>query len=172
MRKTMTLSIILAAAIGCSALAFAQGGPGFGGPGGHGGHHGFHDGGLPLRGVTLTDTQKASIKQIKQSEFSSLKSQFQAVHQQRQAFEALSPSSSGYQAAAASLAQAEGQLVTARITAEATADAQIYNSVLTGAQQTQVATNKANFQARQAEWQQFKAEHATQSTTSSSSSAQ
>jgi periplasmic protein CpxP/Spy len=169
MRKTMTLSIILAAAIGCSALAFAQGGPG--GPGGfHHGHHGF--GGLALHGVTLTDAQQASIKQIKQSEFSSLKSQFQAVHQQRQAFEALSPSSSGYQAAAASLAQAEGQLTTARITAEAAADAQIYNSVLTGAQQAQVATNKANFEARQSEWQQFKAEHATQSTTSSSSSAQ
>jgi periplasmic protein CpxP/Spy len=168
MRKTMTLSIILAAAIGCSALAFAQGGPG--GPGGF--HHGHHGAGLYLRGVTLTDAQKASIKQIKQSEFSSLKSQFQAVHQQRQAFEALSPSSSGYQAAAASLAQAEGQLVTARITAEATADAQIYNSVLTSSQQTQVATNKANFQARQAEWQQFKAEHATQSTSSSSTSGQ
>jgi Spy/CpxP family protein refolding chaperone len=163
MRKTMTLSIILAAAIGCSALAFAQGGPGFGGHG----HHGFHGGGLALRGVTLTDTQKASIKQIKQSEFSSLKSQFQAVRQQRQAFEALSPSSSGYQAAAASLAQAEGQLVTARITADAAANAQIYTSVLTGAQQNQVATNKANFQARQAEWQQFKASHPAQSTSSS-----
>jgi periplasmic protein CpxP/Spy len=166
MRKTMTLSIILAAAIGCSALAFAQGGPG----GSHHGHHGF--GGLPLRGVTLTDAQQASIKQIKQSEFSSLKSQFQAVQQQRQAFEALSPSSSSYQSAAASLAQAEGQLVTARITAEAAADAQIYNSVLTSSQQTQVATNKANFQARQAEWQQFKAEHSTQSTSSTSTSGQ
>jgi periplasmic protein CpxP/Spy len=168
MRKTMTLSIILAAAIGCSALAFAQGGPG--GQGGF--HHGHHGAGLFLRGVTLTDAQQASIKQIKQSEFSSLKSQFQAVHQQRQAFEALSPSSSGYQAAAASLAQAEGQLVTARITAEAAADAQIYNSVLTSAQQTQVATNKANFEARQAEWQQFKAEHPAQSTSTSSNSAQ
>jgi periplasmic protein CpxP/Spy len=165
MRKTLTLSIILAAAIGCSALAFAQGGPG--GPGGfHHGHHGF--GGLALRGVTLTDAQKASIKQIKQSEFSTLKTQFQSVHQQREAFEALSPSSSGYQAAAASLAQAEGQLTTARITADAAANAQIYNSVLTGTQQAQVATNKANFEARKQEWQQFKASHPAQSTSTSS----
>lgn len=168
MRKTTTLSIILAAAIGCSALAFAQGGPDFGGPGGPGGphHHGF-DGALALHGVTLTDAQRASIKQIKQSEFASLKSQFEAVRQQRQAFEALSPSSSGYQAAAASLAQAEGQLVTARITAEAAADAQIYNSVLTSSQQAQVAANKANFEARQAQWEQFKAEHPISSASSS-----
>lgn len=162
MRKTMTLSIILAAAIGCSALAFAGGqGGGFGG----GPHHGHHGGMMDLHGLNLTDAQQASVKQIRQQTFTQLKSQFQAVHQQRQAFEALTPSSSGYQAAAASLAQAEATLTSARITAEAAATAQIYTTVLTSTQQTQLATNKANFEARQAQWQQFKAQHPSTSTT-------
>jgi periplasmic protein CpxP/Spy len=164
MRKTMTLSIILAAALGCSALAFAQGGPGFGGPGGHG-HHG--DGFNELRGLNLTDAQKASVKQIVKASFTQLRPQFQAVRQARQAFEALSPASSGYQAAAATLAQAEASLTSARITARAAVTAQIYTTVLTSAQQSQAATQKAAFQARRAQWQQFKAANPVPSTTSS-----
>ncbi|GAB2586223.1 Spy/CpxP family protein refolding chaperone [Dyella jejuensis] len=166
MRKTMT-SIILAAALGCSALALAAPG-GQGGNFGGGPHHGFHGGGLfALHGLNLTDAQKASVKQITQQSFSQLKPQFQAVRQQRAAFEALSPSSSGYQAAAASLAQAEANLTSARITARAAVTAQIYNTVLTSAQQTQLATQKAAFEARKAQWQQFKAQHPVSSGTSS-----
>ncbi|HTV86437.1 MAG TPA: Spy/CpxP family protein refolding chaperone [Dyella sp.] len=169
MRKTMTLSIILAAALGCSALALAgPGGQDFGpGPGGFHGH-GHHGGaGLLLKGVNLTDAQKASIKQIMQQSFTQLKPQFQAVRTQREAFEALSPSSSGYQAAAASLAQAEANLTSARIVARAAATAQIYTTVLTASQQSQVAANKAAMQARKAEWQQFKASHASSTPTTS-----
>jgi periplasmic protein CpxP/Spy len=169
MRKTMTLSIILAAALGCSALALAgPGGQDFGGGAGWHGGHGHHGGGgLLLKGVNLTDAQKASIKQITQQSFSQMKPQFEAVRQQRQAFEALSPSSSGYQAAAASLAQAEANLTSARITARAAVTAQIYTTVLTSSQQSQVAANKAAFQARQAQWQQFKASHPVSSSTTS-----
>lgn len=169
MRKTMTLSIILAAALGCSALALAQGGPGFGGPGGPGGH-GHHGGGFgELRGLNLTDAQKASVKQIVQASFTQLKPQFQAVRQARQAFEALSPTSSGYQAAAATLAQAEASLTSARITARAAVTAQIYTTVLTSAQQSQAAAQRAAFQARKAQWQQFKAANPTPSASGSSS---
>ncbi|GLQ47883.1 hypothetical protein GCM10007862_29340 [Dyella lipolytica] len=168
MRKTMTLSIILAAALGCSALVLAApGGQGFGEDGGWNGGHGHHHGLMALRGLNLTDAQKASIKQIVQQNMSQMKPQFQAVRQQRQAFEALSPSSSGYQAAAASLAQAEANLTSARITARAAVTAQIYNTVLTSAQQTQLTAQKAAFQARKAQWQQFKAEHPAQSTSTS-----
>ena len=167
MRKTMTLSIILAAALGCSALALAGPG-GQGGPGGWHGGHGHHGGMLALRGLNLTDTQKASVKQIVQQSFTQLKPQFQAVRQQRQAFEALSPSSSGYQAAAASLAQAEANLTSARIVARAAVTAQIYNTVLTSTQQTQLATQKAAFQARKAQWEQFRAQQKAQSTSTTS----
>jgi Spy/CpxP family protein refolding chaperone len=157
MRKSLTLSLILSAALGVSALAFA--GPG--GPGGFGpGAHGFHGAGeMAFRGLNLTDAQKAQIKQIVQQSFASLKSQAQAVRQQRQAFEALSPNASNYQSAAASLAQAEANFTSARITTRAAATAQIYNTVLTSAQQSQYASQKAAFQARKAQWQQFKAQH-------------
>ena len=168
MRKTMTLSIILAAALGCSALALAGPGGQAGFGGGFGGH-GHHGGGMmALRGLNLTDAQKASIKQIVQQSFSQLKPQFQAVRQQRQAFEALSPSSSGYQAAAASLAQAEANLTSARITARAAVTAQIYTTVLTSAQQTQLTTQKAAFQARKAQWEQFRAQQKAQSSSTTS----
>lgn len=156
MRKSITLSLILSTALGVSALAFAggPGGPGFG-PGPHG-HHGEE---MAFRGLNLTDAQKTQIKQIMQQSFASLKSQAQAVRQQREAFEALSPNASNYQSAAASLAQAEANFTSARITARAAVTAQIYNGVLTSAQQSQYTTQKAAFQARKAQWQQFKASH-------------
>ncbi|WP_333678723.1 Spy/CpxP family protein refolding chaperone [Dyella sp.] len=155
MRKSITLSLILSAVLGVSSLAFAQGGLGFG-PGPHG-HHGGAE--MAFRGLNLTDAQKTQIKTIMQQSFASLKSQGQAVRQQREAFEALSPNASNYQSAAASLAQAEANFTSARITARAAVTAQIYNTVLTSAQQSQYASNKAAFQARKAQWQQFKATH-------------
>lgn len=158
MRKSMTFSLILTAALGVSALAFAGPGQGdFGHGPGPRDHHA--EGMMALRGLNLTDAQKTQIKQIVQQSFASLKTQGQAVHQQREAFEALSPSASNYQSAAASLAQAEANFTSARITARAAATAQIYNSVLTSAQQSQYASQKAAAEARKAQWQQFKAEH-------------
>lgn len=163
MRKTMTLSLVLAAALGCSALALA--GPG-GQEGGFGGHHRGAEAGMAFHGMNLTDAQKAQIKQIVQQSRSSLKTQAEAVHQQREAFEQMSPSSSGYQTAAANLAQAEASFTSARITARAAATAQIYNTVLTSAQQSQYTSNKAAFEARKAQWQQFKAQHPVPSSAS------
>ena len=156
MRTSMMLSLALSAALGVSALAFAGPGDGGFGPGPRG-HHA--EGMMAMRGLNLTDAQKAQVKQIVQQSFASLKTQEQAVRQQREAFEALSPSASNYQSAAASLAQAEANLTSARITARAAVTAQIYNSVLTAAQQSQYATQKAAFAARKAQWQQFKTEH-------------
>jgi Spy/CpxP family protein refolding chaperone len=154
MRKSMTLSLLLSAALGVSALAFAHDGPEFG-PGARD-HHGAEMG---FRGLNLSDAQKTQIKQIMQQSFASLKSQAQAVRQQHEAFEALSPGAGDYQSAAASLAQAEANFTSARITARAAATAQIYNSVLTGAQRSQYASLQAVRQARKAQWEQFKAEH-------------
>ncbi len=158
MRKSMTLSLILSAALGVSALALAA--PGGQGPGFGFGPHGHHgEDMMAMRGLNLTDAQKAQIKQIVQQSFASLKTQAQAVRQQREAFEALSPNASNYQSAAASLAQAEANFTSARITARAAAAAQIYNSVLNASQQAQYTTQKAAMQARKAQWEQFKAEH-------------
>jgi protein CpxP len=167
MRKTLSLSILLAAALGCSALALAApGGQNGGGGQGWQGHH--HGGGFAAWGkLDLTDAQKASIKQIMQSGFAQLKPQFQAVRQQRAAFQALTPDAAGYQTAAANLAQAEAALTSARITQRAASSTQIY-AVLTSTQKTQLATQKAARIARQQQWQQFKAQHPVSSSTTTS----
>jgi len=160
MRKIIPLSIVLAMALGGSALAVA--GPGDGA--GFGGwHHGAHGGAgmFALNKLNLSDAQKASIKQLVQQNFASLKTQRQALRQQRQAFEALTPDSPSYQAAAASLAQAEANFTSARVTARANLQAQIY-AQLSSAQKSQLASLKAQRQQRIQEWKQFRAQHASQ----------
>ncbi|MEW9623441.1 Spy/CpxP family protein refolding chaperone [Rhodanobacter geophilus] len=157
MRKNLILGLALSSALAIGSFAVAaQGAPG---PGGHGGwgHHGERHGMMALHKLNLTDAQKASIKQIMKSSFAQNKGQFQALRQQKQAFEAMNPNDPGYQAAAASLAQAEGAATTARVQQMANVRAQIYN-VLTPAQQSQLATMKAQQQARRQQWQQFKAQ--------------
>jgi Spy/CpxP family protein refolding chaperone len=166
MRKIIPLSLALAGALGLSAMAFAGGpgedhgpGPGFGGWHGHA-HHGgdFGLGFAGLHKLDLSDAQKASIKQLVQQNFAQLKPQRDAVRQQRAAFEALTPDAAGYQSAAASLAQAEASLTSARITQGAALRAQIY-AVLTSAQKTQLANLKAEREARMEQWKAFRAQH-------------
>ncbi|MEW9572636.1 Spy/CpxP family protein refolding chaperone [Rhodanobacter sp. Si-c] len=164
MRKNLFIGLALSSALAIGSFAVAaQGAPG---PHGGWGHHGGAHGMMALHKLNLSDAQKASIKQIMKSSFTQNKSQFQAVRQQRQAFQAMSPTDPGYQAAAASLAQAEGAATTARVQQMANVRAQIYN-VLTPAQQSQLASMKAQQQARKQQWQQFKAQHPTGSGTPS-----
>ncbi|MFC5740983.1 Spy/CpxP family protein refolding chaperone [Dyella tabacisoli] len=162
MRKIIPLSILLTTALACSALAFAApDGEHFGGQGhghGHGGE-GFRE----LQKLNLSDAQRASIKDIVKQGFAQLKPQMQAVRQQRSAFEALTPDSPNYQSAAASLAQAEGQLTVARLTQRAALKAQIY-AVLNSSQKSQLATLKAAHEARKQQWQQFKTQNPLPST--------
>lgn len=157
MRKNLFLGLALSSALAVGSFAVAaQGAPGPGGPGGWG-HHGGRHGMMDLHKLNLSDAQKASIKQIMKSSFGQNKSQFQALRQQRQAFEAMNPTDPGYQSAAASLAQAEGAATTARVQQMANVRAQIY-AVLTPAQQSQLASMKAQQQARRQQWQEFKAQ--------------
>lgn len=169
MRKIIPLSLALAMALGGSALALA--GPGDGA--GFGGwHHGAHGGaGFAFAKLNLTDAQKASVKQLVQQNFASLKTQRQALRQQREAFEQLTPDSPSYQAAAASLAQAEANFTSARVTARANLQAQIY-AQLTSTQKTQLASLKAQRQQRIQEWKQFRAQHASQNANGSATSGQ
>ena len=154
MRKNMIIGLALSSALAIGSFAVAaQGAPGHGGWG----HHGEH-GMMALHKLNLSDAQKASIKQIMQSSFEQNKGQRQALRRQRDAFEAMKPTDPGYQAAAVALAQAEGAAATARVQQQANVRAQIYN-VLTPAQQSQLATLKAQQQARRQQWQEFKAQH-------------
>jgi len=155
MRKNISLALVLASAVALAPFAIASaqdGGP-------HGGVHGHGHGAFEAYSkLNLTDAQKASIKQIMQTAFSQGKAQRQALRQQREAFEQMAPNASGYQSAAAALAQAEGAATTARVQQRAAIRAQVY-AVLTPAQQSQLATLKAERLARRQQWEQFKAQH-------------
>jgi len=118
---------------------------------------------MALSKLNLTDAQRASVKQIMQTSFAGNKTQRQALEQQRSAFDAMTPDQVGYQAAAASLAQAAGSAAQARVQQRATIRAQIY-AVLSTSQKAQLATMQAQQQTRKQQWQQFKASHPTSST--------
>lgn len=159
MRKRISLGLILAAAVALTTIAVAAPGAG---P--HEGWHGHgHGQFMALSKLDLTDAQRASIKQIVQTSFAQNKTQRQALRQQRSAFESMTPDQVGYQAAAASLAQAEGSAAQARVQQRANTSAQIY-AVLTASQKAQLATLKAQQQARKQQWKQFKAQHPVSST--------
>lgn len=161
MRKPLfaTLALGTVLALGSYGVA-AQTGP-HGGWGHHGGGHGM----MAYNQLGLSDAQKASIKKIMQTNFAQTQTQFQALRQQRQAFEALTPTSPGYQAAATRLAQAEAAAAQARVLRQADIRAQVY-AVLTPAQQAQLAAQKTERQARHQQWEQFKAQHPAGSSTS------
>lgn len=157
MRKNLLLGLALASAVTLTTVAVAagqDGGP-HGGWHGRGGHHGMMMG---MQKLNLTDAQKASIKQIMKTSFSQNKTQFQALRQQRAAFAAMTPDQVGYQAAASSLAQAEGAATQQRVTQRAAIRAQVY-ALLTSAQKQQLAQMKADRQARIEQWKQFRAQH-------------
>ncbi|MDE1894276.1 MAG: Spy/CpxP family protein refolding chaperone [Xanthomonadaceae bacterium] len=160
MRKYTLLGLALASAltIGTTVAVAAPGG-------GHGcqghGHHG-HDRMMMMHKLNLTEAQKASIRQIIRSHRSQNKTARQALQQQRQAFEAMTPGSAGYQAAADSLAQASARATQARVEQMANVRARVY-AVLTPTQQAQAATLRAQAQARRQKWQQFKAQNPTPS---------
>lgn len=170
MHKNLILGLALSSALAIGSFAVAaQGAPGPGGPGGWGHHAGpsHHGGMMELRKLNLTDAQRASIKQIMQSNFAQNKSQFQALRQQHEAFEAMNPTDAGYQSATDSLAKAEGAAATARVQQMANIRAQIYN-VLTPAQQSQLATLNAQEQARRQQWEQFQAQQKAAAVSTSS----
>jgi protein CpxP len=127
-----------------------------------GGWHGHHGGGemMAFQKLDLSDAQRASIKQIMSDSREQTRPARQALGQQRAAFEAMPPTSAGYRAAAASLAKAEGQATQERVMRMADLRARIY-TLLTPAQQAQLATLKTQEQARRQQWQQFQLQHPT-----------
>ena len=162
MRKSISLGLILASAVAATTIAFAA--PAAGSFGGW--HHGQGHGQLmAFSKLNLTDAQRASIKQIMQTSFAQNKTQRQALRQQRSAFEAMTPDQGGYQSAATRLAKAEGSAAQLRVQQRANVRAQIY-ALLNAAQKAQLATFKAQRQARRQQWQQFKAQHPVSSTSS------
>jgi protein CpxP len=165
MRKNITLGLILTSAMALTTLAIAAPAGQDAGMG-HGHHSHRHGQDMGFKKLNLTDAQRASIKQIVHGSFAQNKTQWQALRQQRSAFESMTPDQVGYQAAAASLAQAEADATRVRVQQKATVRAQIY-AVLTPTQKAQMATMKQEKQARREQWKQFKSQHAASSSSSS-----
>lgn len=162
MRKHISLGFILASALAATTIAVAAPSGQDAGPdagqshGWHGhGHHG--DRSMGFEKLNLTDTQKASVKQIMHDGFSQNKTQREALRQQRDAFHSMTPDQVGYQAAATRMAQAEGDAMQQRVLQRATIEAKIY-AVLTPTQKAQLATMKTQREARKAQWKKFKSE--------------
>jgi Spy/CpxP family protein refolding chaperone len=165
MRKNITLGLILTSAMALGTLAVAA--PASPDAGSHRGGHGQmhrHGHDLALGKLDLTDAQRASIKQIVRTSFAQNKTQWRALREQRQAFESTTPDQVGYQAAAARMAQAEGDATRVRVQQKANVRAQIY-AVLTPTQKAKMATLRAEKQARKEQWKAFKAQHPASSQT-------
>ena len=164
MRKNITLGLILGSTLALATLAVAA--PTGQGPGMHEGRHSHgHGHDMGLRKLDLTDAQRASIKQIMHASFAQNKAQWATLRQQRSAFESMTPDQVGYQAAAARLAQAEGDATRVRVQQKATVRAQIY-ALLTPTQKAKMATMETEKLARRQQWKQFRAEHPAPSSTS------
>jgi periplasmic protein CpxP/Spy len=162
MRKNITLGLILGSTLALATVAMAA--PVGQDAGMHHDRHGHgHD--MAFRKLDLTDAQRASIKQIMHASFAQNKTQWTALRQQRSAFESMTPDQVGYQAAAARLAQAEGDATRVRVQQKATVRAQIY-ALLTPTQKAKMATMNTERQARREQWKQFRAEHPAASSTS------
>jgi len=163
MRKNLTISLVLASAIALTTLAVsAQTGDG---PQGdwHGGHEHGHGQFMAMSKLNLTDAQRASVKQIMHTSFAQNKTQHQTLHQQRDAFEAMTPDQVGYQAAAASLAQAEASATQQRVVQQAAVRTQVW-AILTTQQKAQYATLKTQQETRKAKWEQFKSQNPSPAT--------
>ncbi len=171
MRKHITLGLVLSSAMALSTVALAAPASAPAGHGAgmhhHGGrsHHRGHD--MGLRKLDLTDAQRASVKQIMKDSFSQNRTQRQTLRQQRQAFASMTPDQVGYQTAAARLAQAEGDATRARVQQKADVRAKIY-AVLTPQQKAEMATMRAQPQARHEKWKEFRKAHPAPSATAPS----
>jgi periplasmic protein CpxP/Spy len=120
------------------------------------GHHGWHHHRGPwhmLSKLGLSDAQKTQIKSI----MTAAKPEMQSLHQQMrtnmQKLEQTQPSDANYSTIASQVSQTHGSLSAQMMTQRANVRAQIFK-VLTPAQQTQLATLRAQMAAR---WQSHEA---------------
>lgn len=131
------------AAIALGSLLALGGTPAMAAPqGGHGWSHHEGEHSKMFKQLDLTAQQKEQVKGIVKKSFASGKEEWRALRKQRETFMAMKPTDSGYQAAAQSLADAEGKAASARVERMANVRAQIYG-VLTPQQQAKWATLQA-----------------------------
>ncbi len=130
------------------------------------GHHGKrgHRGGkgMMLRGLDLTDEQKAQVKQIMQTSRENTKSVREQMKANRQQLEAVSENGNFDQAQVQALAAQQGNLHAQMIVEKERVKSQIYQ-ILTPEQKAKAAEMKASFKQKMQERRQKRAERKAQS---------
>lgn len=161
--KKLTIAILSIMLVAMGAMfAFAQDGAvkkdggkrGFGKRGG--GHHrgGY---GMMLRGIDLTDEQKAQIKSIRQASRETVKPLREQMKANREKLQQLSESGSFDQAQVQTIAAQQGALSAQMIVEKERVKSQVY-AVLTTEQKAKAAEMKAQFKQKRAERMQKRAE--------------
>lgn len=122
------------------------------GGGRHGGRHGGHFGGrMMFRGIELTDAQKASLKQIRQSFGERTKSLREQLHAKRQELRQ-AESGGTFNESLAAQKLAEVAPIQAKLMAEQARMRQESLAVLTPEQKTQMEQRRAEFKAKREQW--------------------
>ena len=129
------------------------------------GHHGKRSGkrghrggkGMMLRGLDLTDAQKAQVKQIMETSRTNTKSVHEQMKANRQQLEASSANGNFNQAQVQSLAAQQGNLHAQMIVEKERVKSQIYQ-ILTPEQKAKAAEMKAQMDQKRQERQQKRAE--------------
>lgn len=159
--KKLTVAILSIVLVAMGAMfVFAQDGAGqkdgkrgFGKRGGH--HRGGH--GMMLRGLDLTDEQKAQVKTIMQSSRESSKPLREQMKANRQKLQTLSDSGNFDQAQVQALADEQGKLTAQMIVEKEKVKSQI-SAILTPEQKAKAAEMKAQFKQKREERKQKWAE--------------
>lgn len=159
--KKLTAAILSIVLVAMGAMfVFAQDGAGqkdgkrgFGKRGGH--HRGGH--GMMLRGLDLTDEQKAQVKTIMQSSREASKPLREQMKANRQKLQALSDSGNFDQAQVQALADEQGRLTAQMIVEKEKVKSQI-SAILTTEQKAKAAEMKAQFKQKREERKQKRAE--------------
>lgn len=156
--------LALAGVLSGAGVYAAATSPGDAPAGGHGWHHGmraFGGMGFVLHQLNLSADQKAQIKSIMQSQKSQFESLRSAAQANRQALATTPPTDPGYPA----LIQTAQQNAAKRIELMSQTWTQIYQSVLTPAQQAQIPGIVAAAEAkRKARIEAWKSQHAAPAT--------
>lgn len=123
-----------------------------------GGGKGMRGGkGMMLRGLDLTDEQKAQVKQIMETSRENMKTVHDQMKANRQQLEASSENGNFNQAQVQALAAQQGNLHAQMIVEKERVKSQIYQ-ILTPEQKAKAAEMKANFKQKMQERQQKRAE--------------
>lgn len=124
------------------------------------GHRGGKE--MMLRGLDLTDEQKAQVRQIMQTSRENTKSVREQMKANRQQLEAVSENGNFDQAQVQALAAQQGNLHAQMIVEKERVKSQIYQ-ILTPEQKAKAAEMKANFKQKMQERRQKRAERKPQS---------